>query len=295
MKIAFKIARIAIAVIIILAFILALVSDAFTLRPTPPTDTMPVETPSTSTPDSPSEDDTIPVDPILPDDTVPAWSIDPIVVKNTLTDRDGKILCEMRYSYPSVSSNDGSDVSAFARELDMIASRIRLFVDTKSALYKTGSGDDFSVPPQITGYYKVNRFSSELFSITFVFSEIAPDATVSETYINYNLDLLLSSKKISVDSVMNDAIGSVKQRLTKLVESGKISLLANYENMLAGLIDEAWSVETEGISFKFAKGSLAPASYGEIEIFIANAELIPLISDYGKILLNLSEKVGELE
>ncbi len=293
MKIAFRIIRCALSVILLAAFILALASDSLVMRLTPPTDEMPVG-PGVNVPDSPDDTPSRPSEPILPDDTVPAWSIDPIVVKNTLTDQSGKVLCEMRYSYPTVTSSDGSDVSEFARELEVIASRVRLFVDTKSALYKSGSGDDFSVPPQITGYYKVNRFSSEIFSITFVFAEIAPDATISETYINYNLDLLLSSRKISVDSVMNDAVGSVKSKLQALRESGKISLLANYENMLVGLIDESWSVETEGISFKFAKGSLAPASYGDIEIFIENAELISLLSDYGRILLNLSDKAGDI-
>lgn len=293
MKIAFRIVRCVLASALICAFIVALASDVLYTAPQKPTDRPTMDVPSTDTPDGPSDDaPDVPATPILPDDTVPNWSIDPVIIRNTVADKNGKILCETRYSYPSVSSNDGSDVSAFARELDIIASRIRLFVDTRSELYKAGTSDDFSVPPQITGYYEVNRFSSEIFSITFVFSETAPDSTVSETRINYNLDLLLSSKKISIDSIMNDAVSSVKKKLIEMKESGRLSLPANYENMLAGLIDESWSATTLGISFRFDRGSLVPASYGEVEVFISNAELIPLLSDYGKILLNLSEKAG---
>lgn len=293
MKTAFRIIRFVLAAALICVFILSLASDVLVVRPTSPIDRPTIDVPSTEVPDDPIDDPShTPDTPILPDDTVPNWSIDPVVVKNTLADKDGRILCETRYSYPSVSSNDGSDVSAFARELDIIASRIRLFVDTRCELYKAGTKDDFSVPPQITGYYKINRFSSEIFSITFVFSEISPDSTVSETYINYNLDLLLSSKKISIDSIMNDAVNSVKQKLIEKKESGKLSLPANYESMLAGIIDDCWSANTFGISLHFPQGSLAPASYGDIEIFIDNSELLPLLSEYGKILLNVSEKVG---
>lgn len=292
MKITVTVIRYLLLLALICASILALASDALILKPAPPSGDIPAGPSSGDHIGGPDEGDPEnPSEPILPDDTVPNWSVEPIVYKYSTKDQSGKITCEVRYSYPSVSSNDGSDVSEFARELDMIASRIRLFVDTKIALYKNGTSDDFSVPPQITGYYKINKFSTELFSITFVFSEIAPDSTVSETYMNYNLDLLLSSKKISIDSVMNDAVGTLRKILVQKKESGKLSLLANYENMLSGSIDGSWSVNANGIVFRFAKGTLSPASYGDIEISITNAELIPLLSEYGKILLNLPESV----
>lgn len=283
--------RCALALILFISAVLALASDSLIIAPTFPSD-LPQDDPITQNPGSTPDDgsDKIPEEPIIPDDTIPDWSITPTVIKNAITDSKGNILCETRYSYPTVRANDSSDVSAFSRELEKIASSVRNFVDKKSDLYKSGTSDDFSVPPQITGYYTVNRFSSEIFSISFVFSEIAPDGTITETRMNYNLDLLLSASKISVDSVMNDAVSSVKNILSEHNESGKISLHSNYEKLLSGAIEQSWTVSPSGITFFFPKGSLSPTSYGDIEIFIDNARLLPLLSEYGKILFNISSK-----
>ena len=226
----------------------------------------------------------------IPDESIPNWSIKSTVVKNTLTDQKGNILCESRYSYPYVTSNDGSDISAFSEALSNIATDVRSYVNARTELYKSGTHDDFKVPPQITGYYTINRFSSELFSISFIFSEILPDGAIRETRMNYNLDILLGSSNITLDAIMNDAISSVNKIISEKKALGELgSLYKNYEKYVESAINNIWSVESNGILFLFPAGVLAPTSSGPVEIFIKNADLSSLLSEYGKILLNITK------
>ncbi len=272
------------ALVLFCAVILALASDMFIITPSSPVQD-PVSDPNI--PSGPDGNESIEF-PTAPDDKIPNWSIRPAVIKNTLASSNGKILCETRYSYPTVSANDGSDISAFSIALDRIADEVKHYVDTRSNLYKSGSQGSFSIVPQITGHYTVNRFSSEVFSITFVFSEISPSGTTSETRINYNLDILLSSDPVSIDAVMNSAVKTVKEMLLSKESNGEITLHANYEAVLSGIIDEAWTITSGGILFYFPGGTVASSSYGDVEIFIKASELSSLISEYGKILLNIS-------
>ena len=163
-------------IILAAALILTLVATLFSdiLHISLDTPDHPTNEDQSGSSDKPSNipDDDIPDRPgssAPPDENIPNWTIKPSVIKNSLTDSRGNILCESRYSYPYVTSNDGSDVSAFADALDKINSQIKDYVNSRVQLYKLGTSDDFKVPPQITGYYVINRFSSELFSISFIF------------------------------------------------------------------------------------------------------------------------------
>ena len=284
--------KVVLAFALILTLIAALSSDIFRISfsaPDYPTDkdpSGPSDDPGSKPGDEPSERP----DPTPPDEGIPDWTITPIVIKNSLTDRNGNILCESRYSYPQVTSNDGSYVSSFADALDKINSDIKNYVSARVALYKLGTSDDFKVPPQITGYYTVNRFSSELFSISFVFSEIMPDGAVRETRMNYNLDILLDSSEITLDAIMNDAISAVNGILSDKKEGGKLpAMYSNYEKLVESSINSSWSVQSGGILFFFPAGTIAPTSSGPIEVFISNSDLSSLLSEYGKILLNITE------
>ncbi len=272
------------ALVLFGAVILALAADTFIIAPSSPIydPTQDPSAPGDSGEDS-SYDPSVP-----PDGKIPNWSITPTVIKNTLVSSNGKTLCETRYSYPTVSSNDSSDITAFSAALEKISNEVRLYVDTRSDLYKAGSQGSFSVVPQITGHYTVNRFSSEVFSITFIFSEISPSGTVSETRMNYNLDILLSSDNVSIDAIMNSAAKTVKGILISKEANGEISLLSNYEDVLSGIINDVWTIKANGILFYFPGGTVASSSYGDVEIFIKTSELSSLISEYGKILLNIS-------
>ncbi len=285
--------KIILAIALILSLVSLLSSDIFRISlgtPDYPTD----EAPNTPPDDSGSKpgDDTSerPGTTAPPDENIPNWTIKPIVIKNSLTDKKGNILCESRYSYPSVTSNDGSSVSAFADALDRINSQIKDYVNGRVQLYKLGTSDDFKVPPQITGYYTVNRFSSELFSISFIFSEIMPDGAVRETRMNYNLDILLDSNDVTLDAIMNDAVSAVNGMISAKKDMGKIpALYSNYEKLVESSINSSWSVQSDGILFFFPAGTIAPTSSGPIEIFIGNSELSSLLSEYGKILLSITK------
>jgi len=283
------------ALAIIASLVIVLASDILNISPvtstppnsedpgTPPDNNdKPNDKPNNNPGDNPGD--------VPPDEIIPDWSIKPTVVKNTLTDKKGNILCESRYSYPYVTSNDGSDVTAFVEALSKISSEIKEYVNARAQLYKLGTNDDFKVQPQITGYYTVNRFSSEIFSISFIFSEILPDGATRESRINYNLDILLSSNDITLDAIMNDAVSAVNSIIADKKSSSEFPVLYdNYEKRVESTIDTAWSVESNGILFLFPSGTLAPVSSGPIEIFIKNSELSSLLSEYGKILLNIAE------
>ncbi len=288
--------KVVLALALIAALVIILAADMLYLSPnTPafPPDGPPDTPPGNQNPNDPPGNDNNPSDPPnigAPGENIPNWSIKSTVVKNTLTDQDGNILCESRYSYPYATSNDGSDISAFSEALNNIAADVRSYVNTRVELYKVGTQDDFKVPPQITGYYTINRFSSELFSISFIFSEILPDGAVRETRMNYNLDILLSSSNVTLDAIMNDAISSVNKIISEKKTLGEISTLyQNYEKRVESAINNIWSAESDGILFSFPAGVLAPTSSGPIEIFIKNADLSSLLSEYGKILLNITE------
>lgn len=285
--------KIILAAALILSLVALLSSDIFRISlsaPNYPTDETP-SGPSDGPGSSPGED--IPGRPgstAPPDENIPNWTIKPIVVKNSLTDQKGNILCESRYSYPYVTSNDGSYVSSFADALDKMNSQIKDYVNGRVQLYKLGTSDDFKVPPQITGYYTINRFSSELFSISFIFSEIMPDGAVRETRMNYNLDILLDSNDITLDAIMNDAISAVNGMISAKKEASKLpALYSNYEKLVESTINSSWSIQSDGILFFFPAGTIAPTSSGPIEVFIKNSELSSLLSEYGKILLNISK------
>ena len=285
--------KIILALALTLALIAALSSDIFRISLTPP------DYPTDNTPSTPPDDpgstpgDDIPERPgtsAPPDENIPNWTLKPTVVKNSLTDKKGNILCESRYSYPYVTSNDGSDVSAFADALDKINSEIKDYVNVRVQLYKLGTGDDFKVPPQITGYYTINRFSSELFSISFIFSEIMPDGALREERMNYTLDILLNSSSVTLDAIMNDAVSAVNGIISAKKVAGKLpSLYDNYEKLVESTINRSWSVHSDGILFFFPAGTIAPTSSGPIEVFISSAELSSLLSEYGKILLNTTK------
>ena len=288
-----SIIKLTVMLIILVGIVLVLSADIFLVRPvTPPpinggSGDSSVDGDNTgNNTDRPGTDEDL-AEP--PDASIPNWSIEPTVIKNTLTDSSGKVLCETRYSYPSASSNDGSDISAFSQALDRIATDVRLYVEARSELYKTGSSADFSVSPQITGHYTINRFSSEFFSISFIFSETSPEGTVSEARINYNIDILLAPETVTVDAIMNNAVSSVKELLLERESKGEFSLHSSYERLLEGMIDNVWWVSTSGITFSFPGGSIAPASYGEIEVFIERSQLSSMLSEYGKILLNVTK------
>lgn len=287
------------ALAIIAALIFVLAADVFHIVPSipstppdsstnpPPPDNKPIEKPDDKpgNNDPPSE---LPVDP--PEETIPDWSIKSTIVKNTLTDTKGNILCESRYSYPYATSNDGSDISAFSEALSAVASEVRDYVNSRVELYKNGSQNDFSVPPQITGYYVINRFSYELFSISFIFSETLPDGSVRESEMHYNLDILLDSSRVTLDAIMNDAISAVNKILSDKKSSGNLTALYDsYEKQVESSINRVWSIRSGGILFSFSAGELAPISSGPIEILIQNSDLSPLLSEYGKILLNITE------
>lgn len=284
--------KIVLALALTLALIAALSSDIFRISFTPP------DYPTDNTPNTPPDDsgsspgDDIPERPgtsAPPDENIPNWTIKSTVVKNSLTDKKGNILCESRYSYPYVTSNDGSDVSAFADALDKINSEINSYVSTRVQIYKIGTSDDFKVPPQITGYYTVNRFSSELFSISFIFSETMPDGALREERMNYNLDILLDSSSITLDAIMNDAVSAVNGIITEKKNGNQIpALYGGYEKLIESTISRSWSIHSDGILFFFPAGTIAPTSSGPIEIFINNTDLLPLLSEYGKILLNIT-------
>ena len=285
--------KIILAAALILSLVALLSSDIFRISlsaPNYPTDETP-SGPSDGPGSSPGDD--IPGRPgstAPPDENIPNWTIKPIVVKNSLTDQKGNILCESRYSYPYVTSNDGSYVSSFADALDKMNSQIKDYVNGRVQLYKLGTSDDFKVPPQITGYYTINRFSSELFSISFIFSEIMPDGAVRETRMNYNLDILLDSNDITLDAIMNDAISAVNGMISAKKEASKLpALYSNYEKLVESTINSSWSIQSDGILFFFPAGTIAPTSSGPIEVFIKNSELSSLLSEYGKILLNISK------
>ena len=285
--------KIVLALALILALIAALSSDIFRISLTAP-NYQPDENPSTP-PDDPGSTpgDDIPERPgtsAPPDENIPNWTIKPTVVKNSLTDNNGNILCESRYSYPYVTSNDGSDVSAFADALDKINSEIKDYVNGRVQLYKLGTSDDFKVPPQITGYYTINRFSSELFSISFIFSEIMPDGAIREERMNYTLDILLNSSSVTLDAIMNDAVSAVNGMISAKKEDGKLpALYGNYEKLVESTINSSWSVHSDGILFFFPAGTIAPTSSGPIEVFINGSALSSLLSEYGKILLNITK------
>ena len=281
-----------VALVVLCAAMLALTADIFHIKPSLPSggsdDSQTGNPPDGSTgDDTPDPDDPKPPVSDPPDEIIPDWSVKPTVIKNSIADKNGKILCEIRYSYPMASSNDGSDISAFTEALDKIAEEVRIYVDSRSELYKLGSGEQFSVPPQITGYYTVNRFSGELLSISFVFSEISPSGSVNETRMHYNLDILLDSSEVTVDAIMNDPVIAVKSILSKKDGGGELALYTNYERLLSGMIDSVWSVSSNGILFYFPSGTIAPVSSGDIEVFIERSELSSLLSEYGKILLNV--------
>lgn len=284
--------KIILAAALILSLVAALSSDIFRISHSAPDDPI-IDDPG-SVPDDPEDkpgDDTPerPGTTPPPDENIPNWTIKPTVVKNSLTDRKGNILCETRYSYPYVTSNDGSDVSAFAEALDKINTEINNYVNARVQLYKLGTNDDFKVPPQITGYYTVNRFSSEIFSISFIFSEIMPDGAVREARMNYSLDILLSSNSITLDAIMNDALSAVNGIISEKMKNNQIPVLySGYEKLVESNINSAWSVQSDGILFFFPAGTIAPTSSGPIEVFIKNSELSPLLSEYGKILLNIT-------
>ncbi len=273
--------------VVLCAAMLALTADIFYTKPVLPSQDPNDDQPITP-PDDGNQGNEKPNVPDAPDENIPNWSIKPVVIKNSISDKSGKILCEIRYSYPSASSNDESDISSFTKALDEIANDIKIYVDSRSELYKLRSYEQFSVPPQITGYYTINRFSSELLSISFIFSEISPDAGINESRINYNLDILLESSEITIDAVMNDAVSSVKEMLASRNKSGELALYANYEKLLSGMINNVWSVRSNGIMFYFPCGTIAPVSDGDIEVFIEKSALSTLLSEYGKILLNVT-------
>ena len=288
--------KIILALALIAALVIVLAADVLNISPSTP------DLPPDEIPDTPPDDQNPPKPPDSgdgpselpggdpPDESIPDWSIKSNVVKNTLTDTKGNILCESRYSYPYATSNDGSDISAFSDALNTIATEVRTYVNSRVELYKLGTNDDFSVPPQITGYYTINRFSSELFSISFFFSEILPDGAVREAKLNYNLDILLSSSSVTLDAIMNDAISSVNKIISEKQSRGEISALyGSYEKLVESTINSVWSIESNGLLFTFPAGTLAPTSSGTVEIFIGNSELSPLLSEYGKILLNIAE------
>lgn len=284
--------KIILAAALILSLIAALSSDIFRISYSTP-NYSPDENPSDPPDDSgnkPGDDPSGRPGTTPPDENIPNWTIKSTVVKNSLTDKKGNILCESRYSYPYVTSNDGSDVSSFADALDKINSDIKNYVNARVQLYKLGTSDDFKVPPQITGYYTVNRFSSELFSISFIFSEIMPDGAVRETRMNYNLDILLDSNSITLDAIMNDAVSAVNGIISEKKSSNQIPVLhLGYEKLVESTINSSWSVQSDGILFFFPAGTIAPTSSGPIEVFINSSELSSLLSEYGKILLNITK------
>ena len=253
-----------------------------------------------SIPDIPSEDKSYDPDipnrpsdeendrPHHPEEDIPNWSITPTVVKNTLVGTDGDILCETRYTYPSVKANDLGDVSAFSAALAQMSNEIKNYVSKRSETYKTGSSRDFSVPPQITGYYTVNRFSVEFFSITFVFSEISPDGNVGITRFNYNIDILLDSASVTIDAIMNDPTNVILDAISDLDGSEDLALFPNHEKLIASLSGDVWYVGADSIVFTFAPGTIAPVSSGEIKVSIGGSKLTDSLSEYGKILLNVS-------
>lgn len=283
MKKIFTVLKISVSVLLLTVALIAISADVLSLRPFSPSDQ---DIPQINDPENIPNDDT--QRPDGPFEDIPNWSIIPTVVRNTLTDTSGNILCEMRYSYPCASANDSSDISSFISALDTISGEIKNYVEKRSELYKTGSQSDFSVPPQITGYYTVNRFSTELFSITFVFSEISPEGNVGLTKFSYNLDLLLSSRTITIDAVLNDPIKTVSKALLKLEDSGDLALFSNYENILAAAVNDVWHVGADRITFTFPAGKIAPMSSGEISISVKGQELVDSLSEYGKILMNVS-------
>ena len=276
---------------IIAALIFVLAADVFHIVPSIPSTPPDSSTNPPPPDDKPGSDDPpsdLPIDP--PEETIPNWSIKSTVVKNTLTDKKGNILCESRYSYPYATSNDESDISAFSEALNAVASEVRDYVNSRVELYKSGSQNDFSVPPQITGYYTINRFSYELFSISFIFSETLPDGSVRESEMHYNLDILLDSSRVTLDAIMNDAISAVNKILSDKKSSGNLTALYDsYEKQVESSINRVWSIRSGGILFSFSAGELAPISSGPIEILIQNSDLSPLLSEYGKILLNITE------
>ncbi len=276
------------ALAVLCAIVLCLSTDIISLfkapvQTQPPySDTTPSTsvTPGETTPDVPDIGDG--------ENALPNWSIKSTVVKNTLKNSDGDILCEVRYSYPYAIANDSSDIAPFSEALSSISNDVKKYVDSRCELYKSGSADDFSVPPQITGYYKINRFSPEIFSISFVFAEILPDAQTREMTLNYSLDLLLGAKEISLDEVMNDPINALVSLVSAKKENGEIpALYSSYDKKIESMIDSVWSVTSDGIRFVFPVGTIAPSSSGDIEILLGGEQLLALLSEYGKILLSV--------
>jgi hypothetical protein len=108
--------------------------------------------------------------------------------------------------------------------------------------------------------------------------------------MNYNLDILLDSSSVTLDAIMNDALSAVNGIISSKKENSTLpALYSNYEKLVESTINSSWSVHSDGILFFFPAGTIAPTSSGPIEVFINNSVLSPLLSEYGKILLNITK------
>ena len=117
-----------------------------------------------------------------------------------------------------------------------------------------------------------------------------PDGAVREARMNYNLDILLNSSSITLDAIMNDSVSAVNAIISAKKATGNLpTLYNNYEKLVESTITSSWSVRSDGILFFFPAGTIAPTSSGPIEVFINSTELSSLLSEYGKILLNITK------
>jgi hypothetical protein len=87
---------------------------------------------------------------------------------------------------------------------------------------------------------------------------------------------------------MNDPTKVILNVLSDFDAFNELALFPNHEKLIASLSGDVWYVGSDSIVFTFAPGTIAPVSSGEITVSIGGSRLTDSLSEYGKILLNVS-------